>query len=81
MDPIPSRLNNKCKLQLTIVSGKWFADADMFGKQDPYIQWMYGKEKMQTTVKDEAGKEADWDEKFVLKNIREQILNGEEMVL
>jgi len=42
---------------------------------------MYGKEKMQTTVKDEAGKEAQWDEKFVLKNIREQILNGEEMVL
>jgi hypothetical protein len=42
---------------------------------------MYGKEKMQTTVKDEAGKEAEWDEKFVLKNIREQILNGEEMVL
>lgn len=77
---MPTRLNNKCRLELTIVAGTWFKDADMFGKQDPYVQWMYGKEKMQTSVKDEAGKEAQWDEKFVLKNIREQILNGEELV-
>ena len=42
---------------------------------------MYGKEKMQSSVKDEAGKNAEWNETFVLKNIREQILNGEEMVL
>ena len=58
VDPMPTRINNKCKLQLTIVSGSWFADADIFGKQDPYVQWMYGKDKMQSTVKDEAGKEA-----------------------
>ena len=80
-DPIPARLNSKCKLILTIIEGTWFKDADLFGKQDPYVQWMYGKEKMQSSVKDEAGKEAKWEEKFVLENIREQILNGEEMVL
>jgi hypothetical protein len=72
VDPIPKRLNSKCKLLLTIVSGTWLSDADLFGKQDPYVQWAYGKdEKMQTTVKDEAGKEATWDEEFTLPNIRE----------
>lgn len=81
VDPMPPRLNSKCKLLLTIMSGTWFADADLFGKQDPYVEWAYGNNKMQTTVKDEAGKEATWDEKFTLKNIREQILNGEELVL
>lgn len=36
---------------------------------------------MKTTTKDEAGKHAEWNEEFELKNIREQILNGEEMIL
>jgi len=81
VDPIPSRLNSKCKLILTIVSGTWLADADLFGKQDPYVQWTFGKSIVKTTVKDEAGKEATWDEKFTLNNIKGQILNGEELVL
>lgn len=30
-------LNKKCKLQITIVEAKFLKDADMIGKQDPYI--------------------------------------------
>lgn len=36
---------------------------------------------MKTSVKDDAGKKAEWNETFKLENIREQILNGEEMKL
>ena len=80
-DPIPKKLNSKCYLELTILDGEWFADADTFGQQDPYIQWQYGKTIMKTSVKDDAGKKAEWNETFKLENIREQILNGEEMKL
>lgn len=34
---------------------------------------------MQTTVKDDAGKAATWDETFVLENVYEAVLNGEEI--
>lgn len=80
-DPIPKRLNSKCYLELTILDGEWFADADFLGQQDPYIQWLYGKDIMKTSVKDDAGKKAEWNETFKLENVREQILNGEEMKL
>jgi hypothetical protein len=36
-DPIPSKLNSRCKLILTILEGEWFSDADTFGQQDPYV--------------------------------------------
>lgn len=53
----------------------------MFGKQDPYVQWKYGKEMMQSTTKDNAGKHAVWNESFDLNQIREKVLNGDELVL
>ena len=31
-DPIPKKLNSKCYLELTILDGEWFADADTFGQ-------------------------------------------------
>lgn len=65
-DPIPKKLNSKCQLVLTILDGEWFSDADTFGQQDPYIQWTYGKDIMKTTVKDDAGKKAEWNETFTL---------------
>ena len=34
-DPIPKKLNSKCYLELTILDGEWFSDADTFGQQDP----------------------------------------------
>jgi Ca2+-dependent lipid-binding protein len=61
----------KCVLELKILDGTWKSDADMFGKQDPYVKWEYAKEMIQTTTKDDAGKEAVWNESFKLQNIRE----------
>jgi hypothetical protein len=56
-------------------------DADIFGNQDPFIEWKFNDKTMQTTVKDDAGKEATWDETFVLENVFEAVLNGEELVM
>lgn len=30
-DPIPKKLNSRCKMLLIIEDGEWFADADTFG--------------------------------------------------
>lgn len=49
---------------LTILDAEWFSDADMFGQQDPYVQWQYGKDIIKTSVKDDAGKKAEWNESF-----------------
>lgn len=78
-DPVPERLNAKCKLQLTINKATFLKDADIFGNQDPYIEWQFNGQTMQTTVKDDAGKSATWDETFTLDNVLEPVLNGEEL--
>ena len=79
VDPIPERINARCQLQLTINKATFLKDADIFGNQDPYIEWKLNGETMQTTVKDDAGKSATWDETFVLENVYEAVLNGDEL--
>lgn len=80
-DPIPKKLTSKSKLILTVVHASFLKDADMFGNQDPYIQFDYKKDKIKTQTQDDAGKEADFNETFTLINIKEPILNGEELIL
>jgi Ca2+-dependent lipid-binding protein len=53
-------------LNLVIVEAKFLKDADLIGKQDPYIKFKYNGKDVQTDVKDGAGKEAVWNEKFCL---------------
>lgn len=65
-DPIPEKLNQRCYLQLTINKATFLKDADIFGNQDPYIEWQFNGQTMQTSVKDDAGKSATWDEQFKL---------------
>ena len=62
-------MNKKCKLDVTIIDATFLKDADMFGKQDPYIKFKYGRGEFATTVKDDAGKYAKWNEKFTLSSI------------
>lgn len=62
-------LNKKCTLELKIISASFLKDADLIGKQDPYIQFKYGGKSFQTTVKDGAGKFAEWNEVFSLNKL------------
>ena len=70
-DPPPNpKLNPFCMLQVIVVRASFLKDADLIGKQDPYIQFLYNGKKVRTDVKDEAGKEAEWNEKFCLTQVQ-----------
>ena len=51
-------------LHLTIISGKFLVNLDMFKKQDPYVCLNYNNEKHKTTIKHNHGKAATWNEVF-----------------
>ena len=80
-DPPPNPLlNSRCMLDLTIVSATFLKDADTFGKQDPYIKFLYNGKEVETDVKDDAGKAAEWNENFCLPQIEQQVLSGKDLV-
>ena len=62
-------LNKKCTVVVTIVEATFLKDADVFGKQDPFIRFTYAGNPLQTTVAEDAGKHAVWKEKFTLANV------------
>jgi len=79
-DPPPNPLlNPSCCLNLIIKSASFLKDTEILGKQDPYIQFLYNGKSIQTEVKDGAGKQAEWDEKFSLSNIQEQVLSNKRL--
>ena len=66
-DPPPNpKLNPFCMLEILIVRASFLRDADLIGKQDPYITFMYNGKNVRTDTKDDAGKNAEWNEKFCL---------------
>ena len=62
-------LNKKCTVVVTIVEATFLKDADVFGKQDPFIRFTYAGGTLQTSVAEDAGKHAVWNEKFTLANV------------
>lgn len=62
-------VNSNCYLVLTIIEATYLKDADMFGKQDPLIKFKHHGREFKTTVKDDAGKHAVWNEKFNLEDM------------
>jgi hypothetical protein len=46
----------------------------------PYVLFCYGKEEMITKSAANSGHNAKWDQSFELRNVRQKILNGEELV-
>lgn len=73
-------LNKKCKLEITIIEAKFLKDSDMFGKQDPYIVFKYGRSQRQTTVAEDAGKHAIFNEKFELSNVLAEVEKDGELI-
>lgn len=75
-----SKLDKKSLLKIIIKEAQFMKDADTFGKQDPYIQFMYQDKQLKTDVKDDAGKHAKWDETFLLPSISSQVRDGGALV-
>ena len=73
--PLPQseKLDKKSRLRVIIKEAQFKKDADMIGKQDPYILFEYQGQELTTDVKDDAGKQAKWDETFELPNIYTQV--------
>ena len=71
-----SKLDKKSQMRVIIKEASFKKDADMFGKQDPFIQFKYQGAELKTDVKDNAGKQASWDETFQLPNILTELKNG-----
>lgn len=53
-------------LTLKIIQGRLTRDVETFGKQDPYIKFVYMGEKRKTRVHEGGGKEPVWNEEFVI---------------
>jgi len=79
--PANPLLNANCMLNLVIVSATFLKDADLIGKQDPYIKFKYNGKDVQTDVKDGAGKAAEWNEKFCLTQVMDQVTSGKRLIL
>jgi Ca2+-dependent lipid-binding protein len=70
--PACALLDKRSMLRVVIKSATFLRDADMVGKQDPYITFKYKDKELRTSVKDGAGKQATWDETFQLPSIKHE---------
>lgn len=77
-DPPPNpKLNSNCRLEIKILEAHFLKDADLIGKQDPYMRFKYDGITAETDVMDGAGLHAIFkNEKFCLFNVEKQILAG-----
>jgi hypothetical protein len=66
---------------VSILEANFKEDADLIGKQDPYLQFEYNGNTLKTKVQENAGKFAEFDDVFELADIHEEILNGLEISL
>ena len=69
---LDNRWQHKLSMQLLIQDVTLLKDgADMFGKQDPFLQFEYNGRIYSTKVIDEGGKHAVFDEEFELDGLQE----------
>lgn len=81
-DPaINTSLNSNCSLEIKLEEATFLKDLDMIGKQDPYIQFDYGKRVFKSKVQGDQGLRAKFDDIFTLKNIQNAIESGQKLVL
>ena len=56
-------------------------EGDVMGKQDPYLAFEYEGRMFKTSVQDDAGKSAKYDDVFLLDNVEEQARSGLDIVM
>jgi Ca2+-dependent lipid-binding protein len=66
-------ITKDCYILVKVIEGTWLKDADFFGKQDPFVSFKHNGIEFKTTVKDDAGKKATWNEEFKLMGIPEAL--------
>ena len=74
-------INSNCQLRVKIIEGSWKKGADLIGKQDPYIKFVYDGREFKTATKHGAGKHAVFNEAFVLPDIQKQVQDDASLVL
>ena len=75
-------INSNCQLQVKVFEAIFLKDeGDLLGKQDPYLAFKYQDKEVRTKVQDGAGKEAKFDDVFILDNIESSAKNGKELVM
>ena len=62
-------MNGNCCLQVKLQEAHFLKDSDLVGKQDPFIQFEYDNITFKTEVKDDAGKDALFNDIFLLEHI------------
>ena len=80
IDPLPAKLNEYCLLEITIVRAEFLKDHDLFGKQDPFITFEQGALLHRTKTAEDAGKLADFNQKFILNEIYLNLQDDEDVV-
>ena len=74
-----SELNINCKLKITLEKATFLHDADMFGKQDPFVKITCSGITYKTKVIEEGGKNPVWNETFEMTKIMEEVNKGEKL--
>lgn len=68
-------------MQLKLIEATFLKDTDTFGKQDPYLSFMYDDWKFKSNVAEDAGLEAKFNDVFELENIEAEIKKGGNLVM
>lgn len=80
IDPLPPRLNEYCMLEITIVRAEFLKDHDLFGKQDPFITFEQGSLLHRTETAEDAGKFADFNQKFILREVINELQEDDDVI-
>ena len=67
------KININCKLSITLQKASYLHDADLFGKQDPFVVIECAGKTYKTKVIDGGGKNPVWNETFELLEIAKEI--------
>lgn len=74
-------LNYNCQLEVKISEATFLKDEDALGKQDPFVQFSYDGFAFRTSVKDDAGLHAAFNETFLLENVEGVVKAGQDLVM
>jgi hypothetical protein len=62
------------KILMTIKTAHFKIDKELFGKQDPYIEFNYKGEILRTETMEEGGKDPIFDKEYILEDIEDEWL-------
>ena len=73
--------SSNATLRLTIERATFKQDADVWGKQDPFIRFTYQGQTHRTSTAQDAGKAAVWNREFTLQNVAREVAAGGALTL